>query len=275
MNSTIGTIGAHCSNALPVPLNPQRSIKKSNSLTYGVYKSLNAKSIITQATSYTTKLLRNRFGKGPESVSIHLCKNCVVFHLKNFISPVEKFLISQEEEQAFRYTRDLMMKSLLPELRSFLQHQLHMDVIDWYYDWGLYHASGVIVALLGPETMAAADYKHKQAIQQQIIQTTRALQKPPEYIDSWWINARMLFVFRRGTTILLEKEFITLGYEPMLRLTKDKLEKRLLQKHTGIEQIVGKKIADLYVDWNFEKDHSMIIYLFEDHVATETIRQEG
>ncbi len=260
---------------LLVPSDPQQLIRYSNSLKRGVYKSLNAKSIITQATSYTTKLLRNRFGKGPESVSIHLCKNCVVFHLKNFISPVEKFLISQEEEQAFRYTRDLIMKSLLPELRSFLQHQLNMDVIDWYYDWGLHHASGVIVALLGPETSLAVDYKQKQAIHQQIIQTTNALQKPPEYIDSWWINTRMLFIFRRGTTILLEKEFITLGYEQMLRVTKDKLEKRLLAKQTNIEQIVGKKIADLYVDWNFDKDHSMIIYLFEDHMTTESIRQEG
>lgn len=258
-----------------VRLVSKQSVTYSDSLKCGVYKSLNAKSIITQATSYTTKLLRNRFGKGPESVSIHLCKNCVVFHLKNFISPVEKFLISQEEEQAFRYTRDLIMKSLLPELRSFLQHQLYMDVIDWYYDWGLHHASGVIVALLGPETSPAPDYKHKQIIHQQIIQTTNALQKPPEYIDSWWVNTRMLFIFRRGTTILLEKEFIALGYEQMLRVTKDKLEKRLLEKQTTIEQIVGKKIADLYVDWNFEKDHSMIIYLFEDHMTAEPVRQEG
>ncbi len=232
---------------------------------------MNAKSIITQATSYTTKLLRNRFGKGPESVSIHLCTNCVVFHLKNFISPVEKFLISQEEEEAFRYTRDLIMKSVLPELRSFLQYQLNMNVLDWYYDWGLHHASGVIVALLGPEITPTPDYKHKQIIHQQIIQTTSALQRTPEYIDSWWVNTRMLFIFRRGTTNLLEKEFITLGYEHMLRVTKDRLEKRLLQKRTDIESMVGRQIADLYVDWNFEQDHSMIIYLFEDQTIAETV----
>ncbi|WP_411343740.1 Na-translocating system protein MpsC family protein [Paenibacillus sp. WLX1005] len=225
---------------------------------------MNAKSIITQTTSYTTKLLRNRFGKGPESVSIYLNKNCMVFHLKNFISPVEKFLLSQEEEQAFRYTRDLLMKSLLPELRSFLQNQLHMEVLDWYYDWGLYHASGVIIALLGKDMSSAADYDNKVLIHERIIEATSALQKPPDDIDSWWINSRMLFIFRRGVTILLEKEFISLGYEHMLRMTKDRLEKKLLENHVGIQSIVGKKVADIYVDWNFEQDHSMIVYLFEE-----------
>lgn len=229
-----------------------------------MYKSLNAKSIITQTTSYTTKLLRNRFGKGPESVSIYLNAHCMVFHLKNFISPVEKFLLSQEEEQAFRYTRDLLMKSLLPELREFLQHQLNMEVLDWYYDWGLYRASGVIIALLGKEVPPSVEYEGKAQIHERIIEATSALQKPPAHIDSWWINHRMLFIFRSGVTILLEKEFISLGYEHMLRMTKDRLEKTLLESHVGIESIVGKKVADIYVDWNFEQDHSMIVYLFEE-----------
>ena len=225
---------------------------------------MNHKNIITQATSYTTKLLRNRFGKGPESVSIYLCDRCIVLHLKNFLSPVEKFLLSQEEEQAFRHTRELIMKSLLPELRTFLHEKLQLEVKDMHYDWGLYNASGVVVGLLRTDREMTSDYEGKEQLHQQIIRVTSELQKPPAWIDSWWINPRTLFIFRQGLTILLEKEFIGLGFENMLRMTKGKLEKTLLEEYVQVEQIFHKKVSDLYVDWSFDHDHSVIIYTFEN-----------
>lgn len=226
---------------------------------------MNDKQIINQATSYTTKLLRNRFGKGPEAVSIYLCEQCIVLHLKNFLSPVEKFLLSQEEEQAFRYTRELIMKSMLPELRNFMTQQLGLEVIDLYYDWGIYNASGVIVGLLDYDFYNKSDdYKGKEQLHEEIIRATTELQKPPTWIDSWWINSKTLFILRKGTTILLEKELISLGYENMLRMTKGKIEKTLLEQETNLEPLFNKKIADLYVDWSFENDHSMIMYTFEE-----------
>ncbi|WCT56707.1 Na-translocating system protein MpsC family protein [Paenibacillus kyungheensis] len=226
---------------------------------------MNRKKIINQATSYTTKLLRNRFGKGPEAVSIYLCEQCIVLHLKNFLSPVEKFLLSQEKEQAFRYTRELIMKSMLPELRNFLTQQLDLKVVDLYYDWGMYNASGVIVGLLDYDLYSQSeDYKGKEQLHEYIMKATTELQKPPTWIDSWWINSKTLFILRKGTTILLEKELISMGYEHMLRMTKGKIEKALLEQETNLEPLFNKKIADLYVDWSFENDHSMIMYTFEE-----------
>ena len=226
---------------------------------------MNRKKLINQTTSYTTKLLRNRFGKGPEAVSVYLCEQCIILHLKNFLSPVEKFLLSQEEEQAFRYTRELIMKSMLPELRNFMTEELELKVVDLYYDWGIYNASGVIVGLLDYDFNATQeDYKGKEELHREIIRATTELQKPPTWMDSWWINSKTLFILRKGTTILLEKELIGLGYENMLRMTKVKIEKMLLEQEIQIEPIFNKKIADLYVDWSFENDHSMIMYTFEE-----------
>lgn len=203
---------------------------------------MNHKQIINLTTSYTTKLLRNRFGKGPEAVSIYLCEQCIILHLKNFLSPVEKFLLSQEEEQAFRYTRELMMKSMLPEIRNFMTEELGLKVVDLYYDWGIYNASGVIVGLLDYDFDATKeDYAGKEELHREIVRVTTELQKPPTWIDSWWINSKTLFILRKG-----------------------KIEKMLLEQEIQIEPIFNKKIADLYVDWSFDNDHSMIVYTFEE-----------
>lgn len=225
---------------------------------------MNRKKLINQTTSYTTKLLRNRFGKGPEAVSIYLSNQCIVLHLKNFLSPVEKFLLSQEEEQAFRYTRELIMKSMLPELRNFIIGELNLKVVDLYYDWGIYNASGVIVGLLDYDFDATKeDYEGKEKLHREIIRATTELQKPPTWMDSWWINSNILFILRKGTTILLERELINSGYEQMLRMTKGKVEKILLEQEVNIEFIFNKKITDLYVDWSYDNDNSIIIYTFD------------
>lgn len=225
---------------------------------------VNNKEAISLATGYISKLLRNRFGKGPESVHISLSGRCIIFHLRNFISPVEEFLLSQEEEQAFRYTRELIMKSMLPELKTFLNEQLHLEVTDLYYDWGLHNASGVIAGLFGSSWMETEDYEGKSQIHDQVMKVTDEVQKTPAFIDSWWIHPRLLIIFRKGITILLEKELIDMGYENILKTSKRKLEKRLLEQHVDLEGILHKKLIDLYADWNFERDQSMVVYLFEE-----------
>lgn len=219
---------------------------------------------VSQATSFVSKMLRKRFGKGPESVHIVLSDRCILIHLRNFLSPVEEFLLSQEEEQAFRYTRELIMKSMLPELKVFLNEHLNLEVTDMYYDWGLHNSSGVIAGLFGSSWMETEDYQGKNEIHDQVMKVTAEVQKTPAFIDSWWIHPRLLIIFRKGITILLEKELIDLGYENILKSTKRKLEKRLLEQHVDLEEILQKKLVDLYADWNFERDQSMVVYVFEE-----------
>jgi uncharacterized protein YbcI len=215
-----------------------------------------------QISGFTGKLLRDRFGKGPESVNVTIEDRCAIMHIRNFIGPVEKFLLSQQEEQAFRYTRELMMKSLLPELESHLKVNCGMECEKLYYEWGLHNASGMIVGLsksLGP----AESYQDKQAVHTQIIQLSSEVQKVPARIDSWWTNPKTLIIIREGILIKIEKELISLGYENTLKSTKRKLEKRTMEEETDIAGIFGKKLSDFYVDWDFEKDKSVIVYTFQ------------
>ncbi|GGN97787.1 Na-translocating system protein MpsC family protein [Saccharibacillus kuerlensis] len=225
---------------------------------------MNEKETISLVTSYVGKLLRKRFGKGPESVSVFLCERCIVFHLKNFMGPVEKFLLTQEEEKAFRYTRELLMESLLPELKVFLQENAGMDVSEFYYDWGVHNASGAIVGMFDPKTEHSPDYPGKADVHNKVIDVTAAIQKIPEHIDSWWVHPKMLAVFRQGITVLLEKEMVELGYTEVLKAAKRRLEKRMLEQEANAGAILNKTLTDLYADWDFDRDRSIVIYIFQE-----------
>ncbi|NMO95992.1 Na-translocating system protein MpsC family protein [Paenibacillus lemnae] len=220
-------------------------------------------SLINQIASFTGKLLRDRFGKGPESVYVSIGEQCITLHIRNFIGPVEKFLLSKEEEKAFRYTRELLMKSLLPELTHYLKLETGIEVEEMYYDWGLHNATGIIVGLFKNSFHFSPPYDGQAEVHAQVAQLTARVQKLPERIHSWWINPRTLIIVREGILILLEKELIDLGYQDVLKTTKRKLEKRVFGQDIRIGELVGKELADVYVDWDFTRDKGIAAYIFD------------
>ncbi|MEK3791154.1 Na-translocating system protein MpsC family protein [Paenibacillus sp. FSL R7-0204] len=218
--------------------------------------------LTSQLSSFTGRLLRERFGKGPESIHASIGQQCIALHIRNFIGPVERFLLNKEEEQAFRYTRELLMKSLLPELAAYLKESMAIEVGELFYDWGIHNASGMIVALIKNDDVPIDDYAGREEVHIQINEVSRKVQKEPVYTDSWWLGPRILIIKREGIMIPLEKELIGLGYENTLKTTKRKMEKRYLEDTTTIAQMLGKELADIYVDWDFDKDTSVIAYTF-------------
>lgn len=219
--------------------------------------------LTSQLSSYTGRLLRERFGKGPESIHASIGEQCIALHIRNFIGPVERFLLNKEEEQAFRYTRELLMKSLLPELAAYLKEKMAIEVGELFYDWGIHNASGMIVALIKNDGTLIDNYAGREEVHAQISEVSRKVQKEPVFIDSWWLGSRILIIKREGILIPLEKELISLGYENTLKTTKRKMEKRYLEDTTTIAPMLGKELSDIYVDWDFDKDTSVIAYTFQ------------
>lgn len=215
-------------------------------------------------SAFTGKMLRDRFGKGPESIYVSMDEHCMVLHIRNFIGPVEKFLLSQQEEKSLRHIRELLMKSLLPELKEYLKNEAGFEPSELYYDWGWHNASGMILALSPGGRYHGQRYEGEEEVHSQVIGVSRQVQKEPDRIHSWWLNRRTLVVIREGILIPLELELIALGYEDVLKTTKRKLEKRYLEHETGFSVLFGKEMTDFYVDWNFESDRSVIVYTFRE-----------
>ncbi len=219
--------------------------------------------MVSHSTSYVTKLLRNRFGKGPQSVKISMSKRSIVFQLRHFISPVEDFLLVHNEEETFRYTRELLMNAVLQDLSIFLQQELGLRVSDMYYDWDIQLTSGAIVALLEHDlNQRMPDYEGKQTLEQELANILELIQKRPEHMDSWWVDPSILCVQRQGISKLIEMELIELGHEDMLKTAKRRLEKRMLSENMDIQNHLGKRHKELYLDWNFQKDNGIILYTF-------------
>ncbi|MDO6451461.1 Na-translocating system protein MpsC family protein [Oceanobacillus profundus] len=222
-------------------------------------------SVQAEIASYIGKLLRDNFGKGPSSVYVSLKKPFITIHLRDFLAPMERVLLSQGETMKVEETRDLLMQELIPGIKVTLKVIASLEVKELYYDWSLHNRSGILVGVLEneeDEDNALENYTEKESVHKDIMRISRQAEKLPEFVDSCFLNERTLLVIRTGILVRIEKELIKTGFEEHLKLTKRQLEKGLL--HAGdFENILQKSVVDIFVDWDFKLDKSYIIFILQ------------
>ncbi|WP_068775177.1 Na-translocating system protein MpsC family protein [Paenibacillus sp. FJAT-26967] len=225
---------------------------------------MDKKTALSHLSSQTGKMLRERFGKGPESIFISYNEYGITLHFRNFVSAVETILLDKQKDEAVRETRQMVMDVLLPELKESIQQTIGLSIQEMYYDWDLENHSGIMIGLTNESHSGVQEcYTGYEKVHDQISQITADVQRFPDHVFSFWTNPRTLVIVREGILIKLEKELLKTGYENALRVAKRSLEKLHLVEDTDLVEALGKKVNGLYLDWSFDKDKSVAVYTFQ------------
>lgn len=218
-----------------------------------------------EIASHIGKLLRDAFGKGPQSIHVSMNWPFIVIYLRNFLTPTERILLRQGQVRSIQHTRDIVMKSIIPEIKAYMLLLTGMNIVEFYYDWELHNQSGVFVGRQQGNADAVAvsqeDYAGKDLVHQEIDYMSSKVQKSPDCIYSCMINTRTLLVVRSGILTDMSKELIRLGYEEKLKQAVHNLEKKHLREFRQYQHILRAKIADAFIDWDFKLDRSVIVFI--------------
>lgn len=221
----------------------------------------------TEISRYIGKLLRESFGKGPEAIYLSVGYTFITIYLKAFMSPMETVLLANHNEDIIFQSRTELLKSLLPEIKSCIKFISGIDITEFYYDWGLHNKSGIIVGIfrdpVNTEEHNFEEYEGKESFHNEILALSKEVQKKPTSLTSYSLNPRTLIVLREGILVSIEKELIKMGHSKTLKLAKNKLEKTYLHNNTHYESLLNKKVVDIFIDWNFESDKSVIVFIMD------------
>lgn len=61
----------------------------------------------------------------------------------------------------------------------------------------------------------------------------------------------------------IEQRLISLGFDDTLRISKRPLEKGLMLQNDDYDEVLNAEILDIFVDWDFEKDNSIITLILK------------
>ncbi|UOQ45334.1 DUF2294 domain-containing protein [Halobacillus salinarum] len=226
---------------------------------------MDTRSIQSEISSYVGRLLRDNFGKGPASVYVSLVEPYVTIYLKDFLAPMERVLVGKDHTRRVEETRDLLMEELIPDIKATWKATTGIEIKEMYYDWSLSNRSGVFIGILNTQSRMdehLEDYEHKINIHHEVIQLSKKAEKPPENLESFMLNNRTLIVVRDGILVPIEKALIEAGHSEVLKLTKRNLERNLINQ-SSFEDILNTSIEDYFVDWDFQKDISYILFILK------------
>lgn len=224
-----------------------------------------------QLGSYLGKLLRDHFGKGPESVYVSIDPHCIVMHIRKFLSPMEQVIMGQRNQEAVEELRETMMEQILPEVKHYLSRIADIEGWEFYFDWNIENRSGMITALNSQELKTKNEKKRPEYIEnikRKVNDVSAKTEKIPDDIAMYQINERTLIAARTGILILIEKELISLGHGANLKTAKRHLEKQLLNE-IRFDKLFGAKVHDIFVDWDFYNDTSVVVFVTDPVSAAE------
>lgn len=220
---------------------------------------------LKKISSYASKLLRQKFGRGPESCFASAGGRFLVITIRGFLSPMEEVLLQHDKEDSVDRTRSIIVSALLPELRGIISLSLGVEVDMFYHDWNYKNNAGVIVAVFEQElpfvgTAPVAQAMDVGAFTEEVSRISGYVQKVPDGIEIQQISPKLVVVVRVGILIPIEKALLGRGFERELRLAKDELEKQHFQQSTVFSRLLGGTLDNVFVDWNFLQDESLICF---------------
>ncbi|WP_102261105.1 DUF2294 domain-containing protein [Mesobacillus jeotgali] len=215
--------------------------------------------------SYIGRILREHFGKGPGSVFATISPPYITMYIKDFLSPMESKLMTNEQSKYVEKIRDMLMDTLTEEIKVFMRINLGLDLSEFYYDWNLDSHSGMFIGVTANEPGDHdCSYKNQEDVHDEIIKVSIKAEKPPGDIYSCMLNSRTLVIVRNKILIAVEKEMIKTGFSEALTIAKRNLEKRLLLEHTDqLQTYLDANLENAFVSWNFDSDKSMMVLIIK------------
>ena len=223
------------------------------------------KTVESIISGFTATILREHFGKGPSSVYVTIYKSFVCIQLRDFLAPMERILLDQNEKNRILKTRDLLMIELMAEFKKNFWKEADLDVVELYADWNLDDYSGMILGVLEePKShkLRWPEEVDEQALRKEVIRLSIAGQKEPAETNFHWLSDRTLLIERLGIFTLLEKELIKNEFQEALKLAKRPLE-YVLFAESQLPAIVKRPLIGIYVDWDFEEDKGYALLEFK------------
>jgi uncharacterized protein YbcI len=218
-----------------------------------------------QIGNYIGKLLRDTFGKGPETVYVSTGRTFFTAYLRNFMSPMERMFMENDQWETVLSMRQKLMQTLWPDIRANVELLTGVRIHEFYADWGLHNRSGMLVGVSSEEfpcgTAFTEEFEGKEEIESELVKISQHAEKVPEEMYSCALNARTIVVVRNGILVRIEKELVRLGHSQLLRTVKANLEKSYLHNNDYLEAFLQRHIVDSFVDWDFNLDKSIIIFV--------------
>lgn len=215
---------------------------------------------LTQISSYVSKQIKSKFGKGPETCYTSISDQYIVVHIKKFMTKIENEFVNKEDFATAIKIRTKIMEDLLDPIQEMLEKICEKQIIQLYQDWNFQKNTGILLAVVKTEEKVESENSLEfMLLRNEISKQSEFYQYQPKELEFTKIGDKIYVIRCAGYILPIERILIKKGMH-ILEERENKIRKKYDANVNRFNKITNNEIIDIFMIWNYEKDESYKIF---------------
>lgn len=215
---------------------------------------------LTQISSYVSKKIKSKFGKGPETCFTSISEQYIVVHIKKFMTKIEYELVVKEDIETAERIRKNIMVDLYEPIQETLEEILNIKINEMYQDWNFQRNTGVLLAEVDQEERTPTENSLEfMLLRNEISRQSEFYQYQPKELDLTKIGSTIYIIRCAGYLLPIERLLIEKGMH-ILSERENRVRKNYNANIKRFNKITNKEIDDIFMIWNYDKDVSYKVF---------------
>ncbi|PGT82268.1 MULTISPECIES: Na-translocating system protein MpsC family protein [Bacillaceae] len=217
-------------------------------------------------SSTLSKLLKQRFGKGPETCYVTLHSNRLVIFIKKYITPAEAVLLKNNNVSLLQKFRSAVMEEVFTEFGKEAHDCLGISFDSYYDDWNFKRNTGIMIL----ENSGSKEWLEttvpptiRENLFNGIISVSEEIYKVPSRVEIIRMNQNMYAVECREPLIQIEKVLYRKGHIELLQERSNDIKNSFIKQKEVFESIFTTVVEDIFMIWDYKNDRSYIFFYLQ------------
>ncbi|WP_080848588.1 Na-translocating system protein MpsC family protein [Cytobacillus gottheilii] len=214
-------------------------------------------------SSTLSKLLKRRFGKGPETCYVNGDEKKLYIFMRNFITPAEEVLLDNKQWEIAIHFRTAIIEAVIKEFSFEITQTLGHPYSNFYHDWNYEKNTGMILLGNGQANVEERlPLGTKSAIFSMIDKIGSRLHKRPEHLSILKYAPSICIIEAEGILAPLENFVYQTGNMNLLYRYSESIKKGYLEQKQTLEDFFNRIIEDIFIMWDYQNDKSYLVFTF-------------
>jgi uncharacterized protein YbcI len=214
-------------------------------------------------SSTFSKLLKRRFGKGPESCNVILKGNRFYIYMRNFITPAEEVLMTQGQLELAHNFRSAVINSVTQEFIPEVSRALGITFNYFLHDWNYDKNTGILLLDNGESNHEEKiDNSLQNSLFHLIENVGSGYHKKPYSMKIVKFTQNICAIELKDVLLPLERFVYEKGNVDLLLHHAWNIKVGYWKNKEQFESLFGRLIEDMFIMWDYKNNRNYLVFIF-------------
>lgn len=213
-------------------------------------------------SSTFSKMVKRRFGKGPESCNVFWKENRMYIVMRNFITPAEEVLVKNQDFNLALKFRSSVMNAVTDDFLPLASEVVGERYDNFFHDWNYDNNTGMILLEHSHSYLSKIDVSFQANLLKLIEDIGTQIHKKPSTLEVVKHTPHMCVIQLEGVLLQIESLLYEKGDSDLLLEQSREIKNRYISCKEQFEEIFNRAIEDIFIMWDYEKDRNYLVFHF-------------